>query len=313
MSPRRDRSPSFPYIPLAAAIDRTRQLYEKAKRYEARIADAATAWQLGTKSSSTLQTAAALLAFGLAEDSGSGEGRKIKVSDLGWRILEDKRPGAWERGLAEAALKPKMIAEYATEHWKDGRPDDGICISELMIERGFNDEAAARFLRVFDATIRYAGLRDSDSLPDSKTESAGLDNERKHDPVVPPPTLPKVGDYVRWASAPFDQRDTPRQIIRIAEEFAFVHGSPTGMPMNELTIADPPRVPPLGGTSAETPKSASSADASRDGDLNVLLRGNRLEITADVDRAGLQRLKEILGKYEEILKIIDPSSGDDDA
>jgi hypothetical protein len=31
-----------------------------------------------------------------------------------------------------------------------------------------------------------------------------------------------------------------------------------------------------------------------DGELNVLLRGNRLEISADVDRAGLQRLKEIL-------------------
>jgi hypothetical protein len=45
-----------------------------------------------------------------------------------------------------------------------------------------------------------------------------------------------------------------------------------------------------------------------DGELNVLLRGNRLEISADVDRAGLQRLKEILGKYEEILALLDPDT-----
>lgn len=52
--------------------------------------------------------------------------------------------------------------------------------------------------------------------------------------------------------------------------------------------------------------SGASANAGSDGDLSVLLRGNRLEITADVDRAGLERLKEVLGKYEEILNIIDP-------
>lgn len=48
-------------------------------------------------------------------------------------------------------------------------------------------------------------------------------------------------------------------------------------------------------------------------ELNVLLRGNRLEIVADVDLAGLLRLKAILGKYEEILALIEqsPSSVDE--
>jgi hypothetical protein len=38
----------------------------------------------------------------------------------------------------------------------------------------------------------------------------------------------------------------------------------------------------------------------------VLLRGNRLETTADVDRAGLKPLKEVLNKYEEILALLEP-------
>ena len=39
-------------------------------------------------------------------------------------------------------------------------------------------------------------------------------------------------------------------------------------------------------------------------DISVLQIGNRLEITANVDADGLAKLKDILGKYEEILKIV---------
>ena len=38
--------------------------------------------------------------------------------------------------------------------------------------------------------------------------------------------------------------------------------------------------------------------------IDVLLRGNRLQITADVDAAGLGKLKDVLTKYEEILKLL---------
>ncbi len=37
--------------------------------------------------------------------------------------------------------------------------------------------------------------------------------------------------------------------------------------------------------------------------IDVLLRGNRLQITADVDAAGVAKLKEVLAKYKEILKL----------
>ena len=36
----------------------------------------------------------------------------------------------------------------------------------------------------------------------------------------------------------------------------------------------------------------------------TLLRGNRLQSTADVDAAGVAKLKEVLAKYEEILKLL---------
>lgn len=40
------------------------------------------------------------------------------------------------------------------------------------------------------------------------------------------------------------------------------------------------------------------------GEMSVLLSGKRLQISADVDAEGLSKLKEILTKYEEILKML---------
>ena len=36
--------------------------------------------------------------------------------------------------------------------------------------------------------------------------------------------------------------------------------------------------------------------------IHVLLRGNRLQITADVDAAGVAKLKDVLSKYEGVPK-----------
>lgn len=168
---KRDRSPSFPYIGLEKALERIQTLYEKARRNEVRVADVAKDWGLAAKSSSTDRNVAALLAYGLIEDSGSGENRKIKLSDSGSRILDDKRPGVRERLLADAALKPKIISEYHTAHWKDGRPDDSHAISALKFDGGFTDEGARMFLRVFDETITFAGIGTSSGGSDSDADN----------------------------------------------------------------------------------------------------------------------------------------------
>ncbi|WP_337267459.1 hypothetical protein [Oryzifoliimicrobium ureilyticus] len=167
MKRERERGPSFPFIGLEKAVERTRELYAKAKRFEVRLSDAAADWNYGAKSSGAFQTAAALLAFGLIEDIGSGEGRKLKVSELGWRIIVDDRPGMRQKHMAEAALKPKLIAEFA-ERWREGRPDDSHAISDLKFEHGFTDDSAPRFLRVFDDTIRFTVPEDTYKIEEAE-------------------------------------------------------------------------------------------------------------------------------------------------
>jgi hypothetical protein len=160
---RKERSPSFPFISLKKAVERLKEMAEAHRRSQARMVAVGATWGYAAKSSGLLQTVAALKAFGLIDDIGGGPDRKIQVSDLGWRILHDARPGALEAAIRESALKPRLIAEYAAQ-WVPERPSDAHCLSELQLDRGFNDVAAKLFLKVFDETITYANLKNGDNL-----------------------------------------------------------------------------------------------------------------------------------------------------
>ncbi len=220
-SAKRERSPSFPYIGLDKAVERTRQFAAQARRSDVLVADAAGTWGMAPKSSSTLMTIGALLAFGLIEDSGAGDSRKIRVSDVGQRILGDERPGVREKLLAEAALKPKLIAEYALR-WADGRPADQICISELKYDKGFNDEGASRFLRVFDETIVFARSGDAELSADGDREVLGAAREQPREAESNPPAQVINADAIRpmlagereWLRGPLSRETSYRLLIQ---------------------------------------------------------------------------------------------------
>lgn len=226
---KRDRSPKFPYIGLGKALDRIEVLYGKVKRYEARVADIAKDWELSPKSSSTDRTIAAIQSFGLIEDTGSGDSRKIKLSELGARIISDKREGVRESLLAEAALKPPIMTEYA-RRWDGGRPDDAHALSQLQFEGGFTEEGARIFLRVFDETIRFA----KSAIAGSSQPIENEPNEGKSNP--------KIGDFVQWTSGGVDQLRNPTQIVKISEDnqWVWVSGSNTGIPIGEVKIVSRP-------------------------------------------------------------------------
>jgi len=264
------------------------------------LEDAARAWTLAPKSSATLQTAAALLAYGLVEDSGSGDGRKLKVSDLGWKALEDERPGAKEAALAEAALKPKLIAELA-DHWRYGRPDDPICLSELKFERGFTDESAKAFLRVFDEAIQFARRENRDKVPEA-TAAKGIKTPDTGNRTIgddQPTTTAKVGDFVQWTSDGMDRLLVPTKVVWVSEDRAWlrVQGSDTGIPMSEVHV-----VPELAADARAASVEAAPSPTAPSNDIKVLFDGTRLRINAYVDRKGLKRLQKIIEANAALLE-----------
>ncbi len=200
---KKERSPSFPFIPLKKAVERTKTLLENHKREAARVSSIAASWEYGLKSSGLLQTIAALKQFGLIEDLGSGDERKVQVSELGRRILTDERPGAREAALKTAAIKPRLIAEYL-DRWLGERPSDSHCISELELDRGFSRDAATLFLKVFDETVSYASLSSNDKLsPSLKSTDGGTNPTQVAETNAELPSAPIPRDI---GSRPFQDR-----------------------------------------------------------------------------------------------------------
>lgn len=190
---KRDRSPSFPFIPLNKAVERAREFHDKYKHHPARAINAVSeAWSYKTKSSGASQTIAALKAYGLLSDSGTGTDRKISLTELAKSILVDERPGVREKALRIAALRPEIISSH-WERWDNDRPPDVECISELHLDKGFTKDSAQKFLSIYDETIAYAKLnkdakikdRDSNEEGESEHEDEKPDKTRRN-PARPP-------------------------------------------------------------------------------------------------------------------------------
>jgi hypothetical protein len=52
------------------------------------------------------------------------------------------------------------------------------------------------------------------------------------------------------------------------------------------------------------PRQNASVGREIKDDFSVLLQGNRIKISATIDADGIARLKQVLDKYEEILKLL---------
>lgn len=182
----RDRSPAFPVIALEAALGKLVEFESHYKRSAARPEKVGEAWGIKTKAYAD-RIAAALRYFGLLEYQGSGKDRSVVVSENGRKYLRAQQDEL-KREIAKAvALRPKQIAKHWND-WGADRPADPACLDALMAE-GFSDGGARDFLKVYDATITYAKLSDSD-----KVSTDGQENEAESEAFAVTPqvhSLPK--------------------------------------------------------------------------------------------------------------------------
>ncbi len=253
---KKHRSPAYPAITLAQAIKRAEEFYAAEHTNPASFNAASTHWGYKPTSSGALLTAAALKSFGLLDELESASGRTFQISTLGRKIVADKRPNSDERAAAikEAALRPKIHADLWRKY--NGRlPSDVELTYRLEVDRDFNVNSIAPFIRQFRSTISFAKLTESATISVGEQDSEGRDDT----PNV------KVGDYVQWTSQGADQFTEPKRVREISEDgqFAFVVDCPTGLPIGEVTVQEaptemPPK-PPFTSPPKIVPKRAGSA------------------------------------------------------
>ncbi len=157
---RRDRSPAFPYLSLQEAVARTQDLYAHYTQHPARMKNIAPVWGFSPGSSSLLRNVAAVKSYGLIEVSGTGEDRRISISKLGNRLVNDKRPGVREDAIREAFTSCEIL-NYFFGKWGAKRPPTDECISELTIDMGFTSDAARKFISVYDESVSFANVQET--------------------------------------------------------------------------------------------------------------------------------------------------------
>lgn len=200
----RFRSAAYPSLPLSKAIERTASLYGKALHHSVPISVAASAWEYAEKSSGLFATVAALKQFGLIGDDGSGEKRRIKLTESAMRIVRDADPNSEKRksAIRGAALAPKIHSLLWEKYGAAGVSGamDVVLKSYLTLDRAddgeapYSDSSADDLIAQYRSTMTFAGLVESSSLSseqDYSQDKANLDLSEGDGPMhATPPQLP---------------------------------------------------------------------------------------------------------------------------
>ncbi|HSC19373.1 MAG TPA: hypothetical protein VLC74_10695 [Rhizomicrobium sp.] len=192
---KKDRSPSFPFIPLGTAVDRLVAFEKYFGRHPAPAGKAGLAWGMKEKSSQADQTLAALRSFGFVVYSGSGSKREAAISEEGRRYLRAQQESVKEACLKQAALRPKIIRKFWATWGADRKPDP-VALDELILDNGFSDNGARSFLKVYDDTVAFAKLSTADKIapednPDTdEGDEEGSGENGKLPPLPDPPKPP---------------------------------------------------------------------------------------------------------------------------
>ena len=245
----RQRSPNYPSVSLKTAIEKIVPWF-KADGIVASPKDALVkhmGYEKFTGDAGRLLSA--LKGFGLLADA---DGR-FKLTPRGVDIVA-REPGDPKRqqALKDAATGPQIYRDLLKEY-SAALPSDTTLSSELIAGKGFNHKYVKDFLKDFRATLAYAGIS-----PSSVVESS----EEHEDPKKEV----QIGDYVQWEVQGILQLPEPRRVRKFSEdgEWAFLDGSETGVPKQELSVMDAPPTEQL----VEPPPAQPPAESQRKpGDL----------------------------------------------
>ena len=170
---KRQRSRNFPVIGLEKSIEKAQTLKEAEGSNFTATGIVTQHWGFASNSSNGMRVIAALVQFGLLEESGGKrESRRVSVSQLARTILDSPDPQEKNAAIQEAALRPTLYKE-TWEIYQDGIPTDKSMRWDLTGKgdpsKGvLSDNAADTFIRSFRDTLIFAGLIEGDTV-ESKT------------------------------------------------------------------------------------------------------------------------------------------------
>jgi hypothetical protein len=182
------RSPNYPSIDLGRAIDKAKSLYNAERQHAMPALQAVRHWGYSSLNSPGGGQLAALARFGLLDDEGTKDERKVRVTDLAVKILEHPDEAERQSAVRHAALRPSVHQDMWSEYGANLPSEDNLRWF-LTRERGFSENGAKDFLKEYRATVDFARLdTDLGDTVRARTASPGVDPEPA--PALNHPTTP---------------------------------------------------------------------------------------------------------------------------
>ncbi len=165
------RSPSYPAINLIIAIDKINELYSNIGCNLVHADSILETLGYTLKSGQGHLVIAALRKFGLLTYESKGSSLKGMLTDLALRIVLDERENTKEKedAIREAALEPEIHKELL-EHYNYNLPDDNSIKYYLVMDKGFSDIGAKKFINEFRTTIEFAKVQNNDNISPDVTD-----------------------------------------------------------------------------------------------------------------------------------------------
>ena len=210
--PKRKRSPAYPGINLDTALDLVRKLKEHQGEHPTHPQVVLQVWGYKGHTGPGAVALAALSYFGLINDGGTGEDRRVKISQLALEILWDDREESFERDQAikKAALNPKIHRKLWDQFQGNLPPTDAGLRWHLLMEEKFSEGGADDFIRQFRHTISFAKLQPNDKILQSEADKEP--SEEKQPMIAASPssrTEPQKPSPVVASAEPQGVREMP--------------------------------------------------------------------------------------------------------
>lgn len=148
----RQRSPSYPSLPLNQAIDLVEKIHKTCRTNIISREDAAREMGYSGLTGRSLTVLSALLQFGLLEKTGKGD---VRVSRRAVDILHGIDQSERDEAKIEAALAPQLFRDIH-DRFPDGIPSESA-IKSFLIKQDFQDVAIGPAINAFLETYRWVG------------------------------------------------------------------------------------------------------------------------------------------------------------
>lgn len=179
----RQRSPSYPSIPLNQAVDLVEKIHKTCRTNIISREDAAKEMGYSGLTGRSLKVLSALLQFGLLEKTGKGD---VRVSRRSVEVLHGIDKSDQDEAKLEAALAPQLFRDIH-ERFPDGVPSESA-IRSFLIKQDFQDVAIGPAINAFLETYRWVGeIRESESHGEESDDSSNAPEPIQETPMQAQP------------------------------------------------------------------------------------------------------------------------------